>query len=158
MGDNKSDKLITLTNDNYEEWDLEIQDLFYDLECEYFHVAAQLAEGAAGAIVAPNGAASAEDQALEAAAILKARRKVWKKIRASMPQTLKLKSARARIAVGDVEALLRMIRLEHYKPTPGTTSKVPGLLPGPLRQLQRVRHTVQDPGRPDDDHETDSDC
>ena len=124
MGDNKSDKLITctLTNDNYEEWNLELQDLCYDLECEYFHTAAQLAEGAEGAIVAPNGAASAEDQALEAAAIQKARRKVWKKIRASMPQTLKLKSAR--ILVGDVEALLRMIRLEHYKPTPGTTSKL----------------------------------
>ena len=122
MGDNKSDKLITLTNDNYEEWDLEVQDLCFNLECEYFHAAAQLAEGADGASVAPNEAASEEDQAVEAAAILKARRKVWKKVRASMPQTLKLKSKR--IEVGNVEALLRMIRLEHYKPTPGTTSKL----------------------------------
>ena len=62
MGDNKSDKLITLTNDNYEEWDLEVQDLCFDLECEYFHAAAQLAEGADGVSVEPNAAASAEDQ------------------------------------------------------------------------------------------------
>ena len=129
LGHNKSDKLITLTTGNYEERDLEVQDLCFDLECEYFHAAAQLAEGADGASVEPNAAASAEDQAVEAAAILKARRKVWKKVRASMSQT--------RIEVGNVEALLRMIRLEHYKPTPGTTSKLNDKYLGPQRSLLR---------------------